>query len=104
MAGRFRESWRDRGAADEGAGAKGAVLEEVATAVRCLLIFLGGELGCEGGSGSSCGLPRRVAALRFLETVPVDDIPVVSAVFKAFSARVAERVLGGIEATLDNIA
>ena len=78
---------------------------EVATAARCLFIFLGGELGCEVGSGSSCGLPRCVAALRFLEAVlPVDGIPVVSALFKAFSARAAERVLGGIEATLDDIA
>jgi hypothetical protein len=47
-----------------------------------------------GGSGSSWGLPRRVVALRFLEAVlPVEDIPVVSALFKAFSARAAERVL-----------
>jgi hypothetical protein len=100
MAGRFLERWRDRGAVVGGAG---AVLEEVATAVRCLFIFLGGELGCEGSSDSSCGLPRRVVALRFLETVlPVGGVPVVSALFKAFSARAAERVLGGIEATLDD--
>jgi hypothetical protein len=58
-----------------------------------------------GGSGSSWGLPRRVVALRFLEAVlPVEDIPVVSALFKAFSARAAERVLGGIEATSEDIA
>jgi hypothetical protein len=50
-------------------------------------------------------LPRRVVALRFLEAVlPVEDTPVVSALIKAFSARAAERVLGGIEATLDDIA
>lgn len=78
---------------------------EVATAVRRLFIFLGGELGCEGSSGSSCAWPRRVVALRFLEAgLPVGGIPVVSALFKAFSARAAERVLGGIGATLDDVA
>ena len=76
---------------------------DVFTAVRCLFIFLGGVLGCVGASGSSLGLPRRVIALRFLEAVfPAEGTPVVSALFEAFSARAAERVLGGIEATLDD--
>jgi hypothetical protein len=84
-------------------------LEVFEAAVRCRFAFLGGGLGWRTGSVSSRGLPRRALALRFLEAVlPLEGSPVVSAVFRAFSAaavlRAAERVcLGDIEMTLDDI-
>lgn len=102
IAGRFREACRDLGAAEgRGAEASGAVLGSkwlvVEAAVRCLFIFLGGELGWTGVSISSLCLPRRAVTLRFLEAVlPVEVNPDESAAFRTFSAvaacRAAERV------------
>lgn len=66
MAGRFRAGRRG-----PATGAEATVLDSrwvgAVEVVRCLLVFLGGEVVWEGGSMSSWALSRRTAALRLRE-------------------------------------